>query len=298
MDKEIGDCNAAQKTFRTDLDLLEDRMMDVEMSASGAHRMLEGVKEEVRDLSDLCGNLNNQMEMMQVEGIDWCRSRISELEKPSNPNKSLWQLVNLLSRRVEDQADLIKDLSSGLVGAKERVSILEMSSTMIRSRVSVLEEAMEIDPPVTDLSGDDDSTDSAYADVDDGGAMLVDDSEDERDQENVVPIPIPPPAVRLDTPHPPTVLRELIPIEEPAPVPAVEVEEGEDDAWYIPPIHRCRIHPLSEFTTALVDPVPEYVEDRRDDPEAGPSREDLAVDGSEDEMWANLGVNRRDTPAE
>jgi hypothetical protein len=35
MDKEISDCNAAQKTFRTDLDLLEDRTMDVEMSALG-----------------------------------------------------------------------------------------------------------------------------------------------------------------------------------------------------------------------------------------------------------------------
>jgi hypothetical protein len=56
--------------------------------------------------------------------------------------------------------------------------------------------------------------------------------------------------------------------------------------------------PLSEFTTAPVDPVPTYVADRREDPLAGPSREDLAVDGSEDEMWANLGVNRRDTPAE
>ena len=157
---------------------------------------------------------------------------------------------------------------------------------------------MEINPPVTDLSGDDNSTDSEYADVDDGGAMLVDDSEEERDQENVVPIPIPPPAVRLDTPRPPTVLWELILIEDPALVPAVEVDEGEDDAWYIPPIMRCRIHVLSEFTTATVDPVPEYVEDCRDDPEAGPSREDLAVDGLEDEMWANLGVNRRDTPAE
>jgi hypothetical protein len=78
----------------------------------------------------------------------------------------------------------------------------------------------------------------------------------------------------------------------------MEVDEGEDDAWYIPPIHRCRIHPLSKFTVAPVDPVPEYVEDRREDPVAGPSREDLAVDGLEDEMWVNLGVNRRDTPAE
>jgi hypothetical protein len=299
MDKEIGDCNAAQKTFRMDLDLLEDRTMDVEMSALGAHHMIGEVKEEVKELNTLCGNLSNQVETMQVDGIAWCRSRISVLEKPNNPaNKSLWQLVNLLVRRVDDQADLIKDLSAGLASSKERVSVLEMSSLMIRSRVSVLEEAMEIDPPITDLSGDDDSTDSEYADVDDGGAMLVDDSEEERDQENIVPIPIPPPAVRLDTPRPPTILRELIPIEAPAPVPAVEVDEGEDNAWYIPPIHHRRIHPLSEFTAAPVDPVPEYVEDRQEDPLAGPSREDLAVDGSEDEMWANLGVNRRDTPVE
>ena len=180
MDKEIGDCHTAHKAFRTDLDLLEDRMMDVEMSALGAHHMVGEVKEEVWDLSDLCGNLNNQMETMQVEGIDWCQLRISALEKPNNSaNKSLWQLINLLSHRVEDQADLIKDLSFGLVGAKEMVSILEMSSTMIRSRVSVLEEAMEIDPPVMDLSRDDDSTDSEYADVDNGGVMLVDNSEDE-----------------------------------------------------------------------------------------------------------------------
>jgi hypothetical protein len=299
MDKEIGDCNAAQKQVQTDLDLLEDRMMDVEMSALGAHRMLAEVKEEVRDFSDSFGSLHKQVETMRVEDIAWCRSRISVLEKPNNPtNKSLWTLVNLLVRRVDDQADLIKDLRSDLVSGKERVSVLEMSSSMIRSRVSVLEEAMEIDPPITDLSGDDDSTDSDYADVDDGGAMLVDDSEEERDQENVVPIPVPPPVIRLDTPRPPTVLRELIPIEAPALVPAVEVDEGEDDAWYIPPIHRRRIHPLSEFTSAPVDPVPTYVEDRREDPLAGPSREDLAVDGSEDEMWANLGVNRRDTPAE
>ena len=64
---------------------------------------------------------------------------------------------------------------------------------------------------------------------------------------------------RLDTPRPLTVLWELIPIEEPAPIPAVEVEEGEDDAWYIPPVMRCQMHPLNEFTTTTVEPVPEYV---------------------------------------
>ena len=128
--------------------------------------------------------------------------------------------------------------------------------------------------------------------------MLVDDLEEERDQENVVPIPIPPPAICLDTPRPPTILQELIPIEAPAPTPAVEVEEGEDNAWYIPPIHHHRIYPLDKFTTAAVEPVPEYVEDHQDDPVAGPSRDNLAVDGLEGKMWANLRVNRRAMPAE
>ena len=154
MDKEISGNNQVIKLLVNDVALMEDRMMDVEMSASGAHRMIGDLKEEVRDLSDLTGNLNNQMETMQVEGIDWCRSRISALEKPNNPaNKSLWTLVNALSRRIKTQEDLIRDLLSGLVLAKGRVTVLEMSSSMIRSRVSVLEEAMEINPPVTDLSG-------------------------------------------------------------------------------------------------------------------------------------------------
>ena len=123
--------------------------------------------------------------------------------------------------------------------------------------------------------------------------MLVDDSEDERDQENAVPVPIPPLAVCLDTPRPLMVLQDLIPIKEPAPVPAVEVEEGEDDVWYIPPIACRRIHALDEFTTAAVKPVPEYVKDQRDDLITGPSQDNLAADGSEDELWVNLGVQRR-----
>jgi hypothetical protein len=123
MDKELGDCNAAQKTFRTDLDVLGDKMMDMEMSAQGAHCMIAEMKEEVRDFSDSFGNLHNQVETMRVEDITWCRSRISVLEKPNNPaNKSLWTLVNLLVRRVDDQADQIKDLKAGLALGGERVS--------------------------------------------------------------------------------------------------------------------------------------------------------------------------------
>jgi hypothetical protein len=60
----------------------------------------------------------------------------------------------------------------------------------------------------TDLSGED-SMDSEYADVNDGGAMLVDDSEDERDQEIVVLSPYLLLLIRIDTPRPATVLREL-----------------------------------------------------------------------------------------
>ena len=37
MDKEISDSNQSIKLLRTDVDLLDDRMMDVEMSTSGAH---------------------------------------------------------------------------------------------------------------------------------------------------------------------------------------------------------------------------------------------------------------------
>ena len=207
--------------------------------------MLANVKEEVQDLNDITANLSNQLESVRVEDVVWCQLRISALEKPNNPaNKSLWQLINHLSCWIKDQDNLIKDLQAGLVGAKSRVSVLEMSSLMICLRVSVLEEVMEINPPVTDLSRED-STNSEYTDVDDGGAMLVDNLDDKRDQENVVPIPIPPPAVHLDTPCLPTILRELIPIEEPAPV-------GEDDAWYIPPIICHQIHALDEFTTAAV----------------------------------------------
>jgi hypothetical protein len=111
-----------------------------------------------------------------------------------------------------------------MVGTKERVGVLEMLLSMIRSRVSVLEEAMEIDPPVTDLSGED-STDSEYADMDDGGVMMVEDSEDER--ENMAPPP--PPIICAATPHLAPVLWELILINDPAPLyPGVELE-GEDD---------------------------------------------------------------------
>jgi hypothetical protein len=289
MDKEMDRLTESQKTFRTDLDVLEDRTMEVEMSVKGAHTMLAPLKEDVWDLNDTVANLLNQLESVRVEDVAWCRSRISMLEKPNNPaNKSLWLLVNQLSRW--DQQDQISALQAGMVGMKERVGVLEMSPAMIRSRVSIIEDVMEIDPPMTDLS-EEDSTDSEYADVDDGGVMLVEDSEEER--ENMAPPP--PPVIRVATPHPAPVLQELIPIEDPAPLyPGVELE-GEDDAWYIPPVMHRRIHAIDEFSVHRVDPLLEYVEDVREDPLAGVHRDDLAADGSEDEMWAALGVVHRST---
>jgi hypothetical protein len=270
MDKEVDCLSESQKTFRTDLDVLEDRVMDVEMSTKGAHTMMAPLKDDVQELNNTVANLSNQLESVRVEDIAWCRSRISTLEKPNNPtNRSLWLLVNQLSRRVEDQQDQIATLQAGMIGTKERVGVLEMSSAMIWSRVLIIEDAMEIDPPVIDLS-EGDLTDSEYADVDDGGAMLVEDLEEER--ENMA-LP-PPPIIRIATPHLVPVLRELILIEDPSPtLPSAKASfEGEDDAWYIPPTMRRRIHAINEFSVHRVDPLPEYVEEVRNDPLAGPPR--------------------------
>ena len=248
-----------------DVENHDDCLMDVEMLVSGAHSVIAHLKEEVRDLSDLSANLNNQLEAVHVKDITWCWSRISKLKKPNNPaNCSLWQLVNHLIRQVDLLEEEVLSLKTGTVRTGERLGVLEMSSTMIQLGVHVLEEAMEIDPPLTDLT----SEDSDYQDIDDGGVMLVEDLEDERDQENEVPLPIPPPIIHLTTPHPP-VLWELIPIDNPAPlVPGVDVK-GEDNAWYIPPIHCCWIHALDKYSTSQVEPVPEYVEEMAEDPVAG-----------------------------
>ena len=51
------------------------------------------------------------------------------------------------------------------------------------------------------------------------------------------------------------------------------------------------IHALDEYSLAVVDPVPSYMEEGREDMMAGPHRDDLPADGLEDELWANLGVN-------
>ena len=88
-------------------------------------------------------------------------------------------------------------------------------------------------------------------------------------------------------------MRELIPTNDPAPlVPGVNVE-GEDDTWYIPLIMCCQIHALDEYSTPQVVLAPEYVEERTEDPVASPPQYDLAVDGLEDKLWANLGVQAR-----
>jgi hypothetical protein len=125
-----------QRTFRTDLDVLEDWVMDVKMSAKGAHTMMVPLKQDIQDLNDIVANVSNQLESVHLEDIAWCHSRVSSLEKPNNPaNKSLWLLVNQLSCRVKDQQDQITALQAGMISTKERVGVLEMSSVMIRSRV-------------------------------------------------------------------------------------------------------------------------------------------------------------------
>jgi hypothetical protein len=91
-----------------------------------------------------------------------------------------------------------------LVQARERIGILEMSSTLVQDQVSTLEDMMEMALTPMDLTSDD----SDYVDVDDRGVIMVEDSEDERDQEN-----IPPPILPCqDTPHPAPVCQEHYPI--------------------------------------------------------------------------------------
>jgi hypothetical protein len=294
MNQEVEDQGQDIGKLREEFDDVEMRVLDVEMSLKGAHTMLASTKEdvsrvwqEINGMNDSFANFSNQLEVVHQEDVAWCCLRISALEKPNNPaNQSLWMLVNSLATRLDEQMDVISKLKAGLIESRDRVSRLEMSLVLIRGRVSTLEDVMESSLAPTDLT----SEDLEYADVDNGGAMMVEDSEDEREN-----MPPPPMIIRTATPHPAPVLRELIPIEDPAPVPAVEVDvEGEDDVWYIPPIMHRRIHALDEFTTATVEPVPEYVEDCREDLLAGPHRDDLPADGSEDVLWANLGVNLRD----
>jgi hypothetical protein len=289
MGKEIEDINKTHEFFQEEMDNIEMQVTDVEMSVKGAHSAILLMQEEIMDFNDIVANVNNQVERIQVEDVVWCHSQITALEKLNNPaNCSLWQLVNSLSTRLESQEDLISDLRTDLAGAHEKIGVLEMLLALVQGR-DLLLEVMESSPSPTDLT----SEDSEHADVNDGGAMMVEDSKDEREN-----IPPPPPILpHQDTPHPAPVFCSLIPIEDPAPTPAVEVvdvdAEGEDDTWYIPPVRRRRVHPLDEFTTAAIQPVPEYVEDRREDPMAGPHRDDLPADGSEDELWANLGDNLR-----
>jgi hypothetical protein len=117
--------------------------------------------------------------------------------------------VNTLSAHLDRQDDEISNLRTGLTRAHKKIGSLEMSSALVWGRVSTLEDVMEAVPTPTDLT----SEDLEYADVDDGGAMMVEDSKDER--ENMLP---PPPIIRTATPLPPLVLQELIPIKDPAPV--------------------------------------------------------------------------------
>jgi hypothetical protein len=214
--------------LQNESDVLKDCMMDVDMSAKGVHQMIAPLKEDVRDLNNLYANLNNQIERIQVKDVSWCQSRITQLEKLNNPaNKSLWQLLNHFVHWVEDLEDEVAGLKAGSIQSRNQLDVLEMLLSMIHLRVQVLEEVMEIDPLLTDLTLEEDLD---YQDMDDGGAILVEDLEKEREQENIPPL-----VIRMDTPHLAPVFQSLIPIEVPAPVaPAVEVvdvdAEGEDNA--------------------------------------------------------------------
>jgi hypothetical protein len=65
MDRDISQ-------LRMEHDLLEDCMMDMEMSVKGVHQMIAPLKTDVRDLNDVVVNISNQVEKIQVEDVSWC----------------------------------------------------------------------------------------------------------------------------------------------------------------------------------------------------------------------------------
>jgi hypothetical protein len=70
MDLDCVDREVVQ--LRNDHDTLEDQVMDVEMSAKGAHQVMVPLKQDVQDLNDMVANMSNQIESVQVEDIAWC----------------------------------------------------------------------------------------------------------------------------------------------------------------------------------------------------------------------------------
>jgi hypothetical protein len=90
MGKEVEDMGKAQATFREELDSVEMRTTDVEMSVQGAHFAIAPMQEDIWELNNVMANVNNELERMQQEDVAWCHSRILALEKPNNPaNRSL-----------------------------------------------------------------------------------------------------------------------------------------------------------------------------------------------------------------
>jgi hypothetical protein len=58
--------------YHNECDLLDDCMMDVEMSVKGAHTMIASMKEDVQELQTSVANAHNQMELIRSDDIAWC----------------------------------------------------------------------------------------------------------------------------------------------------------------------------------------------------------------------------------
>ena len=56
-------------TLQVNHDLIDDHMMDVEMSVGGAHRMIWEMKDDVQELQSLVANAHNQVEAICSEDI-------------------------------------------------------------------------------------------------------------------------------------------------------------------------------------------------------------------------------------
>jgi hypothetical protein len=70
MEVERQDSDLAN--YHTQHDPLDDRMMDVEMSAKGAHTMIASTKEDIREVQDSVANAHNQLELIRTNDTAWC----------------------------------------------------------------------------------------------------------------------------------------------------------------------------------------------------------------------------------
>jgi hypothetical protein len=64
MNKEIEDLNKTQGSFWEEINDIEMRTTDVEMSVKGAYFQVASIQEDISELNDVVTNVTNQLELV------------------------------------------------------------------------------------------------------------------------------------------------------------------------------------------------------------------------------------------